>query len=132
VFIDRARLVIRGGDGGRGVISFRREAHVPRGGPDGGDGGKGGDVVLRVDAQLGTLTDFRFAKEIEAHSGKPGGGRNSSGRSGADRILFATDDPFDLGPAFLPTLESGILSKADLDKVYRANAERILQLGGPG
>ena len=51
---------------------------------------------------------------------------------GADRILFATDDPFDLGPAFLPTLESGILSKADLDKVYRANAERILQLGGPG
>jgi GTPase len=87
VFIDRARLVVRGGDGGRGVISFRREAHVPRGGPDGGDGGKGGDVVLRVDAQLGTLTDFRFAKEIEAHSGKPGGGRNSSGRSGADRIL---------------------------------------------
>jgi GTP-binding protein len=87
VFIDRARLVVHGGDGGRGVISFRREAHVPRGGPDGGDGGKGGDVVLRVDAQLGTLTDFRFAKEIEAPSGKPGGGRNSSGRSGADRIL---------------------------------------------
>jgi GTP-binding protein len=87
VFIDRARLVVRGGDGGRGVISFRREAHVPRGGPDGGDGGKGGDIVLRVDAQLGTLTDFRFAKEIEAPSGKPGSGRNSTGRSGADRIL---------------------------------------------
>jgi len=87
VFIDRARLVVRGGDGGRGVISFRREAHVPRGGPDGGDGGKGGDVVLRVDPQLGTLSDFRFAKEIEAESGRPGSGRNSSGRSGADRIL---------------------------------------------
>src|SRR5258705_3077864 len=87
MFIDRARLVVRGGDGGRGVISFRREAHVPRGGPDGGDGGKGGDVVLRVDAQLGTLTDFRFTKEIDADSGKPGSGRNSSGRSGADRVL---------------------------------------------
>ncbi len=87
MFIDRARLVIRGGDGGRGVISFRREAHVPRGGPDGGDGGKGGDVVLRVDPQLGTLTDFRFTKQIDAASGKPGAGRNSSGRSGADRVL---------------------------------------------
>ena len=87
MFIDRARLVVRGGDGGRGVISFRREAHVPRGGPDGGDGGKGGDVILRVDPQLGTLTDFRFTKQIEAEPGKPGSGRNSSGRSGADRIL---------------------------------------------
>lgn len=79
--------MVRGGDGGRGVISFRREAHVPRGGPDGGDGGKGGDVVLRVDAQLGTLTDFRFTKQVEAEPGKPGSGRNSSGRSGMDRIL---------------------------------------------
>src|SRR5438874_8790541 len=87
MFIDRARLVVRGGDGGRGVISFRREAHVPRGGPDGGDGGKGGDVILRVDPELGTLTDFRFTKQIEAEPGKPGSGRNSSGRSGADRIL---------------------------------------------
>jgi GTPase len=87
LFIDRARLLVRGGDGGRGVISFRREAHVPRGGPDGGDGGKGGDVILRVDPQLGTLTDFRFVKQIDAASGKAGGGRNSSGRSGADRVL---------------------------------------------
>jgi GTP-binding protein len=87
MFIDRARVVVRGGDGGRGVISFRREAHVPRGGPDGGDGGKGGDVVLRVDPQLGTLTDFRFAREIDAPAGRPGSGRNRSGRSGADRVL---------------------------------------------
>jgi GTP-binding protein len=87
VFIDRARLLVRGGDGGRGIISFRREAHVPRGGPDGGDGGKGGDVVLRVDPQLGTLSDFRFAKEIAAESGSPGGGRNKTGRSGADRVV---------------------------------------------
>jgi len=87
VFLDRARLVVKGGDGGRGVISFRREAHVPRGGPDGGDGGKGGDVVLRVDPQLGTLADFRFTREASAEAGQPGAGRNSTGRSGADRVL---------------------------------------------
>src|SRR5256714_6672516 len=87
MFIDRVRLVVRGGDGGRGVISFRREAHVPRGGPDGGDGGKGGDVILRVDPQLGTLTDFRFTKEIAADSGRPGSGRNSSGHSGGKKVL---------------------------------------------
>jgi GTP-binding protein len=87
VFIDRVRLTVKGGAGGRGVISFRREAHVPRGGPDGGDGGKGGDVVLRVDPQLGTLADFRFTREVAADPGQPGSGRNSTGRSGADRIL---------------------------------------------
>jgi GTPase len=87
VFIDQARFVARGGDGGRGVISFRREAHVPRGGPDGGDGGKGGDVVLRVDPQLGTLADLRFTSEVAAEAGRPGSGRNSTGRSGEDRVL---------------------------------------------
>src|SRR5207247_946568 len=87
VFLDRARLIVKGGDGGRGVISFRREAHVPRGGPDGGDGGKGGDVVLRVDPQLGTLDDFRFTREASAEAGQHGAGLNSTGRSGADRVL---------------------------------------------
>src|SRR5438132_11580629 len=98
MFIDRARLVVRGGDGGRGVISFRREAHVPRGGPDGGDGGKGGDVILRVDAQLGTLTDFRFTKHIDADAGRPGSGRNSSGRAGADRNLCGPSGTVVVGP----------------------------------
>jgi len=87
VFLDRVRLVVKGGDGGRGVISFRREAHVPRGGPDGGDGGKGGDVILRVDPELGTLADFRFAREVDAEPGAAGGGRNRTGRSGADAVL---------------------------------------------
>ncbi len=87
MFLDRVRLVVKGGDGGRGVISFRREAHVPRGGPDGGDGGKGGDVILRVDPELGTLADFRFTREVEAEPGAAGGGRNRTGRSGADAVL---------------------------------------------
>ena len=78
---------MKGGDGGRGVISFRREAHVPRGGPDGGDGGRGGSVVLRVDSGMTTLSDFRFRNTLEAEDGAAGGGKNKSGRAGADLVL---------------------------------------------
>ena len=87
MFLDRARLVVTGGDGGRGVISFRREAHVPRGGPDGGDGGRGGSVILRVDAGMSTLSDFRFRKTLAAESGAPGSGKNKSGKAGADLVV---------------------------------------------
>ena len=79
--------MVKGGDGGRGVISFRREAHVPRGGPDGGDGGRGGSVVLRVDSGMTTLSDFRFRSKLEAEDGAAGGGKNKSGRAGADRVV---------------------------------------------
>jgi GTP-binding protein len=122
VFIDRARVAVRGGDGGRGVISFRREAHVPRGGPDGGDGGKGGDVVLRVDPQLGTLSDLRFTKEIAAESGKPGSGRNSSGRSGADRV-------FDIPPGTLVIDRATGGTVADL---VAPGEELVVARGGSG
>ena len=87
MFLDRARLVVKGGGGGRGVISFRREAHVPRGGPDGGDGGRGGSVVLRVDSGMTTLSDFRFRNKLEAEDGAAGGGKNKSGRAGADLVV---------------------------------------------
>jgi GTPase len=87
MFLDRAHLVVKGGAGGRGVISFRREAHVPRGGPDGGDGGTGGSVVLRVDSGMSTLSDFRFRKLLEAGSGAPGAGKNKSGKAGADLVV---------------------------------------------
>jgi GTP-binding protein len=87
VFLDRARVVIRGGDGGKGVISFRREAHVPRGGPDGGDGGRGGDVILRVDDQLASLGDYRNRQTHAATSGSAGGGSNKSGKAGGDLTL---------------------------------------------
>jgi GTP-binding protein len=87
MFLDRARLVVKGGDGGRGVISFRREAHVPRGGPDGGDGGRGGSVVLRVDSGMTTLSDFRFRSRLVAEDGAAGGGKNKSGRAGADLVV---------------------------------------------
>ena len=87
MFLDRARLVVKGGDGGKGVISFRREAHVPRGGPDGGDGGRGGDIVLRVDPSVTTLSEFRFARSVAAGDGGDGRGKDRRGRDGADRVL---------------------------------------------
>ena len=87
MFLDSARVVVKAGDGGRGVISFRREAHVPRGGPDGGDGGKGGDVVFRVDPELGTLAEFRFAHELAARSGGAGAGRKQTGKAGTDLVV---------------------------------------------
>jgi len=87
VFLDRARVKVRGGHGGKGVISFRREAHVPRGGPDGGDGGRGGDLVLRADAELASLGDFRFKKEYAASDGAAGEGSNKSGKAGRDVIV---------------------------------------------
>src|SRR5690348_6281592 len=87
MFLDRARVTVHGGNGGRGVISFRREAHVPRGGPDGGDGGRGGDVVLRADAQLASLGDFAYRHSFEAPSGNPGEGGNRSGKAGRDIIV---------------------------------------------
>ena len=87
MFLDRARITVKGGDGGKGVISFRREAHVPRGGPDGGDGGRGGDLVLRADAQLASLGDFSFKKEFAATDGATGEGSNKSGKAGRDKLV---------------------------------------------
>ena len=87
MFLDRVRIVVKGGNGGSGVISFRREAHVPRGGPDGGDGGHGGSVVLHVDTGMTTLSDFRFRQTHEAASGAKGGGKNKTGRAGGDLVL---------------------------------------------
>ena len=87
MFVDRAEIVVKGGDGGRGAISFRKEAHVPRGGPDGGDGGRGADLVLRVDAGLGTLADLRYKTQYHAPDGAPGKGKDQSGRAGKDLVL---------------------------------------------
>ena len=82
MFVDRAKVVVEGGRGGKGVISFRREAHVPRGGPDGGDGGRGGDVVLYATSDLSTLADFRYRHRFKAGSGEAGGGRKKHGKAG--------------------------------------------------
>ena len=87
MFLDRARVTVRAGDGGKGVISFRREAHVPRGGPDGGDGGRGGDVVLQVDDSASTLSEFRYVRILAGTNGGDGAGKKRSGKRGKDLVV---------------------------------------------
>lgn len=87
MFADRAKIIIKSGKGGDGHVSFRREKYVPNGGPDGGDGGHGGDVIFVVDDGLNTLTDFRHRRKFAAEPGEEGGKRNCHGKNGADLIL---------------------------------------------
>jgi GTP-binding protein len=87
MFIDKAKIFIKAGNGGNGAVSFRREKYIPAGGPDGGNGGKGGDVVFLVDKNIHTLIDFKYQKHYKAESGKNGSGTNSTGGSGADLII---------------------------------------------
>ncbi|HEX5064612.1 MAG TPA: GTPase ObgE [Myxococcota bacterium] len=86
-FIDEATIRVASGRGGDGCVSFRREKYIPRGGPDGGDGGRGGDVVLRADRNLATLIDQRLRPENAAEHGGAGAGRNRTGTSGADLVI---------------------------------------------
>mgnify|MGYP005836050345 CR=1 FL=1 len=86
-FVDVATIRVRSGRGGDGIVSFRREKFVPRGGPGGGDGGKGGDVILRVDRQMRTLLDFTYRSSFEAHAGAPGGSSNKTGAGGDDLVV---------------------------------------------
>ncbi|HOM03299.1 MAG TPA: GTPase ObgE [Acetivibrio sp.] len=87
MFVDSARIYIKAGDGGNGAVSFHREKYISKGGPDGGDGGKGGDVVFIVDEGLRTLQDFRYRTRYKAENGQNGGGSNCSGRSGEDLTI---------------------------------------------
>jgi GTP-binding protein len=86
-FIDEAIITVQSGNGGRGCVSFRREKFIPRGGPDGGDGGKGGDVMLKTVPQRRTLYHFRHRKHFKAANGTPGRGQNKTGKSGQDLII---------------------------------------------
>ena len=87
MFADRAKISVRSGKGGDGHVSFRREKYVPNGGPDGGDGGRGGDVIFEVDEGLNTLIDFRHIRKYRAGDGEPGGKRNCRGKDGEDIVI---------------------------------------------
>src|SRR5574344_1981477 len=86
-FIDKARITVRAGNGGNGVVSFHREKYVAAGGPDGGDGGKGGSVILQVDDNLSTLMDFRYKRKYSAPNGMDGQGGRRSGRDGENLVI---------------------------------------------
>ena len=87
MFVDIAKVSLKAGKGGDGAVSFRREIYIPKGGPDGGDGGKGGDIIFRADKNTNTLIDFRFTPILTAEDGKNGSGTRSAGRSGKDLIV---------------------------------------------
>src|SRR6476660_10258765 len=86
-FLDEAKVYVRSGDGGNGCVSFRREKFIEFGGPDGGDGGRGGDVVVEVVDGLNTLIDFRYQQHFKAKTGGHGMGKNRAGAKGADAVL---------------------------------------------
>src|SRR5512143_1527739 len=86
-FVDEVRIRVKAGDGGDGAVAWRREKFIPRGGPAGGDGGKGGDVALAVDPQLLTLLDYRYVREHRARNGEKGGGSDMNGRDGGELVL---------------------------------------------
>lgn len=111
MFIDRAKIYVKGGDGGSGAVAFRREKYVPRGGPSGGDGGKGGDVVLKVSINLSTLMDFKYKVHYKADRGQHGQGSNKIGKSADDLIIevppgTVVKDP-DTGQVLADLVENG-------------------------
>jgi GTP-binding protein len=122
VFIDEVEIIIKAGDGGNGAVAFRREKHVPHGGPDGGTGGRGGSVVFETDQNLSTLLDFRLGKKYKANRGGDGMGNNQSGKDGADLVLKV--------PVGTQVQEAG--SREILADLIRFPQREVIATGGRG
>ncbi|MEX0944066.1 MAG: GTPase ObgE [Balneolaceae bacterium] len=121
-FADYAKIYVTSGNGGSGMAHFRREKYVPKGGPDGGDGGKGGDVILKGNTQLNTLLDLRYRKFIKAQHGKPGAGAKKTGKDGSSEILEVP----------LGTVVYDAESKERLGEITVDQEELIIARGGKG
>ncbi len=121
-FIDHVKICSRSGKGGAGSIHFRREKHVPKGGPDGGDGGRGGHIILKGNSQLWTLLHLKYKKHVIAEDGKPGGGSNSSGAQGKDIVLEVP----------LGTVAKNADTEAIKLEITEDGEEKILTQGGDG
>jgi GTP-binding protein len=121
-FVDYVKSYVRSGDGGRGCVSFRREKYVPKGGPDGGDGGRGGHVIVRATRQLNTLVDLRYRREYKADRGEHGKGSNKSGRDADDMIILVP-----IGTVVKDADTQQVLADLDYD-----GAEVIVVKGGRG
>ncbi len=122
-FTDQVRICVKSGDGGAGCTSFRREAHVPKGGPDGGDGGRGGDVVVVADATVSSLVDYRYKHHFKAQRGTHGQGKRMHGRDGDDLVLKV---PCGTTVRLLDDDMQPVAEIADLV----ANGERVVVAGG--
>lgn len=120
MFVDTAKVKLQAGKGGDGAVSFRHEIYIPKGGPDGGDGGRGGSIIFRADKDTNTLLDFRYNPELKAEDGKNGSGQRSAGRSGRDLIVEV--------PIGTMVRRDGELL-ADLD---HDGAEAVIARGGDG
>lgn len=122
MFADRAKIYIRSGKGGDGHVSFRRELYVPNGGPDGGDGGRGGDVIFEVDKGLNTLVDFRHKTKYKAQDGEEGGKKRCHGKDAKDLILKVP--------------EGTVIREAETNKVIAdmsgENQRQVILKGGKG
>ena len=122
MFIDRVVVRVKAGTGGSGASSFRREKFVPMGGPDGGEGGRGGDVIIRADANLATLLDYTYRDAWEAERGEHGEGSNRTGRSGQDVVL----------PVPQGTVIRDHVTSAFIGEVLEDGEEMIVARGGRG
>ncbi len=122
MFIDKVSITVKAGDGGDGAVSFRREKYVPNGGPNGGDGGKGGDVILKVKENLNTLLDFRFNKHFRAENGQKGDINNMAGKKGKDLYIFVPRG----------TLVRDEKTGKVIKDMYGADEEYVLLRGGNG
>jgi GTPase len=143
MFVDRIRIHAKAGDGGNGCVSFRREKFVPRGGPDGGDGGKGGDIILRTDVHTDNLIDFYYQPLLKSARGEHGMGKNMYGKAGADSIYKVPagtivyripQQIFEPAPGDEPPLKP-VISPADCTLVAdldHDNQDLILCQGGAG
>ncbi len=122
MFVDKAKIFVKGGKGGNGSVSFRREIYVPAGGPDGGDGGKGGSIIFQVDEGFKTLMDFRYKNKYSAEPGEDGSKRKKSGKDGQDLILKVPPG------TIIRDEETGVII-ADL---VENNARKVIAKGGKG
>ena len=122
MFIDRVVIQVKAGNGGDGCVSFRREKYVPRGGPDGGAGGDGGDVIVRVDPEMRTLLDLYYRKSVKAERGRHGQGKNMTGRSGETEIVMVPPG----------TVVEDADTKEMLADLNRGGEEVVVARGGRG
>ena len=121
-FIDEAKIYVKAGDGGNGALAFRREAHVPKGGPSGGDGGNGGDVTFEASADLSTLLDFKYQQHYRARSGESGRNRDQYGKGGDDLVVKVP----------LGTVVKDVDTGAVLHDLARAGERVVVARGGRG